>query len=861
MNEITPEVPRSSTARRAALMVGLMVVFFALINAGARWYLQNHGTNLGYRIIHHQWQLLEDMDAPVDWLVFGDSSGTHGIVPEAMTEVLGGTAVNLSTLANCQLADDAWMLQRYIERFGPPKSVVLVHAHDVWHRGYRSALIGQIPRPWGFWKTTAPTIDLTAEQERRLLLSRYVPLYGERETLKSHLAHLGPPTEIPFEPSPSGFVPARPHDRAKFNRDVGRTRKFLAQRDRFTVSRINAAAFDVIGELADQHGFSVYVVNGPMAAVIARSPRWARYHRQRTARLARMARAFQNVHALPDQATYAPAQMEISVDHVIPEVAPVYTRAVAESIREARAAPPAASAPPPPPKPPAEPAWPPPISETLAPGAREITMVFGGDASLARGIARTIERDDGDPARTLSRMKPWMSAADLAFVNLKSVLSESDAEAADRRWLFRARPELASGLAAIGVDVVSVANGHTLDFGRQGYFRTLQTLDEAGLAVTGSTWGNDRPQPPTVLRVGQYTVGLLAYTDIGKFATTRPGRADWFWPKPARFDRAGIVRDIERARPLVDVLIVSAQWGQSYSMVETAAQRRHGRAFVDAGADLIIGHHPHVPQVVEPYRGGLIAYSLGDFVFDKATPFKRVRSGRRFLLRVSWGPEGRSGFELLPVNADERHRPYPDRALDTASWIHVDPKTPWAWSHSLADSTVERVDGGAVTRCDRRMKRGPDRAGRNGYLRWLSERWACPDDEQRPWLTVARTGERSGSVFRKGIWAHPTPGGRLRISATVTLGRALEGFAGVPDWPLTLAGADAPPVRVRVRIDGAEALDATVPVAPGWTPLRVDTADRAGQRARVVVEIEGGPAREFGFVFDFKVDPDPVSFN
>lgn len=337
-DEITPEVPRTSTPRRVALFVVGLVACFALLNVGARWYLSEHGTNLGYRIVHAKWDLLESMDDPVDWLVLGDSSGCHGVVPEILSEELGGTAVNLATLANLLIAEDAWMLQRYIERFGPPRNVVLVHTFDLWPRGYRSALIGQIPQPWGFWERLEPTIDFTSGQARRVFLSRYLPLYAENKTLRSHLENLGPTPELAFfEMSPTGFIPARDHRPASFAKDLRRTRRFLAKNRTFTMSRLNREGLEVIGELSQKHGFPVYLVNGPSHDATVASPAHQSYIEQRDRALDRRLSRYPRFRALPAQPTYAAKQLEVCIDHVIPEVAPDYTRALADILRRAGA--------------------------------------------------------------------------------------------------------------------------------------------------------------------------------------------------------------------------------------------------------------------------------------------------------------------------------------------------------------------------------------------------------------------------------------------------------------------------------------------------------------------------------------------
>lgn len=335
-SEVTPELLRTTTARRAALFVIGVLVAFLLLNFGARAYLQNHGTNLGYRIVHAKWRLLEEMEQPVDWLVLGDSSGCHGIVPEVLAEHLGGRAVNLATLANLLVVNDAWMLQRYIERFGPPKNVVLVHAFDVWHRGYNSALIGQVPQPWGFWEDTLPTLALTDEQTRRLFLSRFVPLYAEKSTLRAHLKNLGPPTEVPFSITPTGWVPARTHEPRRLARDLRRSQRFLEERKQFTLSNHNAKALDVIGELATTHGFSVYLVDGPIQDALADSEAFTRYRQQKVARLARSLGRYPSFHLIDRVAAYPAEALEV-VDHVVPDVAPDYTRAVAAAIGAQRA--------------------------------------------------------------------------------------------------------------------------------------------------------------------------------------------------------------------------------------------------------------------------------------------------------------------------------------------------------------------------------------------------------------------------------------------------------------------------------------------------------------------------------------------
>lgn len=334
--EVTPELPRASTARRAALFVVGIVVCFLIVNAAARWYLQHNGTNFGYRIVHAKWTLVEELDAPAEWLVLGDSAGTHGVMPAVLAEELGGPAVNLATLANLLVAEDAWMLQRYIENVGPPKNVLVMHAYDVWHRGYKSALIGKIPLAWGFWERYQPPLDIAAEHQRKIFLSRYLPLYAERDTLRTHIARRGePPKWWRFEMSPDGFIPAFDHWPTSFAKDIQRVRRFLGRTPRFKVSPPNRAGLEALGKLAGEHGFDVYLVNGPMHRETARRDDFQRYQRQKQARLRAIAAPYPRLHVVDHLETFSARQMETCVDHVIPSVAPRFTRATARAVRAA----------------------------------------------------------------------------------------------------------------------------------------------------------------------------------------------------------------------------------------------------------------------------------------------------------------------------------------------------------------------------------------------------------------------------------------------------------------------------------------------------------------------------------------------
>lgn len=819
-----------------------------LLNQGARWYLTANTTNLGYRMVDAKWTLLDDLEQPADWLILGDSSGAHGIVPEVWNEVLEGRAVNLAILANLIVVNDAWMLDEYIERFGPPKHVVLVHAFDVWKRKMNTALLGKIPRAWGYWSRSEPPVELDAEKMRKVFLSRYLPLYAESTTLKEHLEELGPPRDVNFEMTEDGFIPGRPHSATRLRKDLKRTKKFLRNNKKFVLSKQNRSALERIGALADKHGFNVFVVNGPQSESIARMTEFKNYRAQSEKTLSKVANKYANLHLVPDLLTYKFAQLEAYADHVTPEMAPTHTRDTAERVRSfmkkrglfdrpvVRSADALQAK-----------------KIVRAEGKERVSLLFGGDTMFARDISTLIENRGGDAAAVLKRIAPVVQSADLAFLNLECVLSDSGAQEAKKRWRIRARSDYASALRDIGVDLVSLANNHILDFGQQGLESTLATVLEHDVQHVGVVWDADMNQDPTVAEVGGQTFGFLGYTDVEKWKVPKGGLANVKWPKPANFSMERILSDIRRAKRAVDHVVVSVHWGHEYSMVASEEMQTRARAFIDAGAELVIGHHPHVPAPVERYKGGLIAYSLGNFMFDKKAIFKRTRNWRRFMLRVEYDAGGLADFELVPILSDLTYGPWVEDKIPVDSFIVPSPAPAFDFADELSSATVERHVGDQVRKCAEWTTKRP-RSRKMGYLKWMKPRWKCPGDEREPWLTVARDADRSADEYRRFVWAHPHPSGPLKIRLDdVLLGDQLLGFGGIPDWPLKLAKREKAPMDITVRIAGGPTHTQSVPFEAGWKDFAVDTTSLAGRRANIEVEVSGGPRGETGFGFNLLV--------
>jgi len=255
-------------------------------------------------------------------------------------------------------------------------------------------------------------------------------------------------------------------------------------------------------------------------------------------------------------------------------------------------------------------------------GMETVTLAAAGDILLDRGVAKTME-SAADYRYPLFGTAEIFRRADLAFANLECPLSNKGSQIN----MFRGKPEYVETLTYAGFNLVSLANNHILDYGVSAMLDTMEHLAAAGIVHAGVGENIFEARRPRVIEIKGVKIAFLAYTEVGEgFTYTRiphqwaatcelPGAA------PARADYVRM--DVQTARKEADLVIVSMHWGREYDHQPTDFQNALGRIAVDAGADLVIGHHPHVIQGIEFRHRGVIVYSLGNFVFDQVTYNRR----------------------------------------------------------------------------------------------------------------------------------------------------------------------------------------------------------------------------------------------
>lgn len=249
------------------------------------------------------------------------------------------------------------------------------------------------------------------------------------------------------------------------------------------------------------------------------------------------------------------------------------------------------------------------------PASETITLFLVGDIMLDRGVAYMVQREGGGDWRfPFLKIAKDFEGADLVFGNLEGPISDKG-QRVGSRYSFRAGKEAVEGLREAGFSVLSLANNHALDYGRIALEQTMEILTANEIDFTGAGFNKEEAYGPRVKEVKGTKIAFLAFTNLGSpsWAALEQGSGiAWI----ETFERAG--QAVRAAKDEADLVIVSLHSGKEYSLTPTPFQISFAKEAIDEGADLVVGHHPHVVQPVEQYKQGWVAYSLGNFIFDQS---------------------------------------------------------------------------------------------------------------------------------------------------------------------------------------------------------------------------------------------------
>lgn len=253
---------------------------------------------------------------------------------------------------------------------------------------------------------------------------------------------------------------------------------------------------------------------------------------------------------------------------------------------------------------------------------QKVTLSFAGDISFAEGYANMANyhsRGDDITQCIMPDLIARMDSADIMMINNEFTYSNRGAPLSGKTFTFRAKPETAGNLSRLSVDIVSLANNHVFDYGETALLDTLDTLDQYGIPYVGAGRNLEEAKKIVYFDKGGMRIAFVSATQVER---------SYVFTKEATDHSAGVLRTfypdaflevIRRAKETSDFVVVYVHWGTEGVNQFESDQQLLGHQYIDAGADLVIGDHPHCLQGVEYYRGVPIFYSLGNYWFNSRT--------------------------------------------------------------------------------------------------------------------------------------------------------------------------------------------------------------------------------------------------
>lgn len=271
------------------------------------------------------------------------------------------------------------------------------------------------------------------------------------------------------------------------------------------------------------------------------------------------------------------------------------------------------------------------------------TIILTGDVLFANAFKAAY--DAGGIERVVSpELLEQLKAADILMVNNEFPFSDRGEPMADKQFTFRCSPSYAKALNEMGVDIVSLANNHTLDYGRAALSDTFNALDGAGILYGGAGDSVDRAKEVQVVEVNGKKYGFIAVSRVvpsadWKIESATPGLFTCY-------DAAALIEVIKEAKQTCDFVTVFPHWGTEYSEQPNPVQRELAKQCMDAGADLIVGAHTHCLEGIGYIDGKPVFYSLGNFIFGQ-------NIDRSAAVKVTVAEDGTVSYALIPVYASD----------------------------------------------------------------------------------------------------------------------------------------------------------------------------------------------------------------
>jgi poly-gamma-glutamate synthesis protein (capsule biosynthesis protein) len=235
---------------------------------------------------------------------------------------------------------------------------------------------------------------------------------------------------------------------------------------------------------------------------------------------------------------------------------------------------------------------------------KEIRLLFVGDIMMARYVEKRIKKLNKEYIYPFEKILNYLKTFDYVIANLEGPISDKGVKVGSK-YSFRMKPEVAEALSKANINIVNLANNHIFDYGKVAFEDTLKNLEKNNIKYFGNSY------EPLIIEKEGAKIGFLGFSDFLKHLEVRENKTG------IATINDNLSEIIKKAKEKVDILIISFHWGEEYKKIANERQRKIAKIAIDSGADLVIGHHPHIIQNIEKYKDKFIFYSLGNFIFDQ----------------------------------------------------------------------------------------------------------------------------------------------------------------------------------------------------------------------------------------------------
>jgi poly-gamma-glutamate capsule biosynthesis protein CapA/YwtB (metallophosphatase superfamily) len=270
---------------------------------------------------------------------------------------------------------------------------------------------------------------------------------------------------------------------------------------------------------------------------------------------------------------------------------------------------------------------------------KSVTITAVGDVTLAGNFNRKMEELKESYEYPFNKVKKHLEDS-ITIANLETALTEYDKKT-PKKFNFKGKPEYVKCLTAGSIEIVNIANNHSFDYGEKGLEDTVKALENENIAYCGGGLNIEKAREPKIVEKDGIKIAFLGYAQVGrefKASSNKPGIV----PSLENY----VKEDVRNAKEKVDIVVVSFHYGVELAEKPNEHQKVISRIAIDSGADIVLGHHPHVVQGVEQYKKGIIFYSLGNFCFGgNSNPIDKDS----FIAKIKVNKYGIQEMDIIPI--------------------------------------------------------------------------------------------------------------------------------------------------------------------------------------------------------------------